>query len=42
MRNAHKILIGKSEGKRIPGSPRRRGEADIRMDLRGTGWEVVN
>jgi len=33
IRNAYKILVGKSEGKRPRGRPRRRWE-DIRMDLR--------
>jgi hypothetical protein len=32
-RNAYTILVGKSEGKRPRGRPRRRWE-DIRMDLR--------
>jgi hypothetical protein len=38
MRKAHKILIGKPEGKRPFGRPNHRCE-DIRMDLRGIGWE---
>jgi hypothetical protein len=36
-RNAYRILVGKPEGKRPLGRPRRRWE-DIRMDLRGKGW----
>jgi hypothetical protein len=31
------VLVGKPEGKRTPGRPRRRWEAGIRMDLRKTG-----
>jgi len=34
MRNAYKILVGKHEGKRPFGRPRRRWEDNIRMDLR--------
>jgi hypothetical protein len=34
-RSAHRILKGKSEGKRPLGIPRRRWEDDIEMDLRG-------
>jgi len=41
MRNAFKILVGKPEGKRPLGRPRRRWEDNIGMDLRETGWEVV-
>jgi hypothetical protein len=37
-RNAFRILVGKPEGKRPLGRPRRRWE-DIRMDLRDRmGW----
>ena len=34
-RNAFKILTGKPAGKRLLGSPRRRWEDNIRMDLEG-------
>jgi hypothetical protein len=40
IRNAHKILVRKPEGKRPRGRPRRRWEDNIRMDLREVGWEV--
>jgi hypothetical protein len=33
----HKVLVGKPEGKRPLGRPRRRWEDGIRMDLRETG-----
>jgi hypothetical protein len=33
----HKVLVGKPEGKRLLGRPRRRWEDEIRMDLRVTG-----
>jgi hypothetical protein len=33
--------VGKSEGKRPLGRPRRRWEDNIRMDLREIKWEVV-
>jgi hypothetical protein len=41
MRNAYTILVGKPEGKRQLGRPRRRWEYNIRMDLREIGWEAV-
>jgi hypothetical protein len=37
-RNAYKVLMGKAEGKRSLGRPRRRWEDGIRMDLRESGW----
>jgi hypothetical protein len=42
LRNAYIILVRKSEGKRPLGRLRRRGEDNIRMDLREIGWEVVD
>jgi hypothetical protein len=41
MKNLHKILVTKSEWERLLGSPRRRWEDNIRMDLREIGWEGV-
>jgi hypothetical protein len=38
--NMYKILIGKSEGKRSLGRPRRRWEDNIRLDRREIGWKV--
>jgi hypothetical protein len=37
MRNVYRILVGKPEGKRPLGRPRRRWEDNIRMDLREIG-----
>jgi hypothetical protein len=37
-RNAYGILVGKPEGKRPLGRPRRRWEDNIRMDLRDIEW----
>jgi hypothetical protein len=37
-RNAYRILVGKPEGKRPLGRPRRKWEDNIRMDLREMGW----
>jgi hypothetical protein len=37
-RNAYRILVGKPEGKRPLGRPRRRWKDNIRMDLRDIGW----
>jgi hypothetical protein len=42
MRNAYKISVGKSEGKRPCGRPRGRWEDNIRMDIRETGWEGLD
>ena len=36
-RNAYRVLVGKSEGKRPTGRPRRRWEDNITMDLREVG-----
>jgi hypothetical protein len=36
--NAYRILVGKPEGKRPLGRPRRRWDDNIRMDLREIGW----
>jgi hypothetical protein len=36
--NAYTILVGKPEGKRPLGRPRRRWEYSIKMDLREVGW----
>jgi hypothetical protein len=36
-RKVHKVLVGKPEGKRPLGRPRRRWEDGIRMDLRKIG-----
>jgi hypothetical protein len=37
-RNAYRILVGKPQGKRPLGRPRRRWEDNIKTDLRGIGW----
>ena len=36
-RGVHKVLVGKPEGKRPLGRPRRRWEDNIKMDLEGVG-----
>jgi hypothetical protein len=38
MRNAYRVSVGKPEGKRPLGKPRRRLEGNIRMNLREIGW----
>ena len=38
-RNAYRVLVGKPEGKRRLGRPRRRWEDNIRMDLREVGCD---
>jgi hypothetical protein len=40
IRKVYKVLVGKAEGKRPLGRPRRRWEDGIRMDLRETGLGV--
>jgi hypothetical protein len=42
IRNAYNIFVGKPEGKRPLGRPRRRWEDNIRMNLKEIMWEVVN
>jgi hypothetical protein len=41
-RNAYIILVGKSEGKRPLGRPRRRWVDNIKMDLRDIGWDGMD
>jgi hypothetical protein len=41
-RNAYRILVGKPEGKRPLGRPRRRWEDNIRINLREIGWGGVD
>ena len=36
-RDVHRVLVGKPEGKRPLGRPRRRWEENIKMDLREVG-----
>ena len=38
-RNAYRVLVGKPEGKRPLGRPRRRWEDYIKMDLREVGCD---
>ena len=37
MRSVHRVLVGKPEGKRPLGRPRRRWEDNIKMDFREVG-----
>jgi hypothetical protein len=41
-RKLYKVLVGKPDGKRPLGRPRRRWEDGIRMDLREIGWGSVD
>jgi hypothetical protein len=41
-RNAYRLLVGKPEGKRPLGSPRRRRVDNIRMDLGEVVWGDVD
>jgi hypothetical protein len=40
-RNAYRLLMGKPEGKRPLGRPRRRWVDNIMMDLGEVGWDDV-
>ncbi|KAJ4445522.1 hypothetical protein ANN_12202 [Periplaneta americana] len=39
-RNAYRVLVGRPEGKRPLGRPRRRWEDNIKMDLREVGYDI--
>jgi hypothetical protein len=39
-RGAFRILVGRPEGRRPLGRPRRRWEDNIKMDLQDVGWET--
>jgi hypothetical protein len=41
-RGVYRVLIGRPEGKRLLGRPRRRWEINIKMDLRETGIDMAN
>jgi hypothetical protein len=41
-RNAYRLLMGKPEGKRPLGRPRRRWADNVRMDLGDVGWGDVD
>jgi hypothetical protein len=41
-RNAYRLLVGKPEGRRPLGRPRRRWVDNIRMDLGEVGWDNVD
>jgi hypothetical protein len=39
---AYRILVGRPEGRRPLGRPRRRWEDNIKMDLQDVGWLGMN
>jgi hypothetical protein len=41
-KNSYRVLMGKPEGKRPLGRPRRGWEDNIKMDLREIGWGTVD
>jgi hypothetical protein len=41
-RGAYRILVGRPEGRRQLGRPRRRWEDNIKMDLEEMGWEGLD
>ena len=38
MRSVYRVLVGKPEGKRLLGKPRRRWEDNVKMDLQEVGF----
>jgi hypothetical protein len=41
-RGAYRILVGRPEGRRPLGRPRRRWEDNIKRDIREVGWKDMN
>jgi hypothetical protein len=41
-RGVHRLLVGKPEGKRPLGRPRRRWEGNVKMDLKEVGIDLAN
>jgi hypothetical protein len=41
-RNAYRTLVGKTEGRRPLGRPRRRWVDNIKMNLREIGWDGID
>jgi hypothetical protein len=41
-RNAYRILVGKPEGKRPPGRPRRKWVDSIKMGIREKEWDGMD
>jgi hypothetical protein len=41
-RTAYRILVGKPEGKRPPGRPRRRWVNNVKIHLRVIGWDGLD
>jgi hypothetical protein len=41
-RNSYRILVGKPEGNRALGRPRRRWVDNIKIDVREMGWDGVD
>jgi hypothetical protein len=41
-RNAYRVLVGKPEGKKLPGRPRRREKGKIRIELNEIEWGNVD
>jgi hypothetical protein len=41
-RDSYRILVGKPEGRRPLGKPRRRWVGNMKMDLREIGWDSVD
>jgi hypothetical protein len=41
-KNVYRVLVGKAEGERPLGRPRRKWEDNIKIDLREIGWDGVD
>jgi hypothetical protein len=42
IRSAYRVFVGKPEGKKLLGRPRRRREDNIKMDLQEVEWGAVD
>jgi hypothetical protein len=40
-RGVYRVLVGKPDGKRPLGRPRRRREHNVEIDLQEFGWEIM-
>jgi hypothetical protein len=41
-RNVYRVLVGRPEGKRPLGRPRRRRESNIKIELKARRWQGVD
>jgi hypothetical protein len=41
-RGVYRVLVGRPDGQRQHGKPRRRGEGNIKIDFQEVGWECLD